>query len=89
MPVRASDAVVQVVFQRVYEGAYLDFLGGLQFDEGVEELAAEYTTLEQEVVVGFQGFQGFLISKPVSAREFIEFRDNIVRNGMRFTVGKS
>ena len=31
MPAGISlDAVVQVVFQRVYEGAYLDFFGGFQ-----------------------------------------------------------
>jgi len=53
--------------------------------EGVETFEALQLLFE----MGCQGFQGFLISKPVSAREFIEFRDNIVRNGMRFTVGKS
>jgi EAL domain-containing protein (putative c-di-GMP-specific phosphodiesterase class I) len=52
--------------------------------EGVETFEALQLLFE----MGCQGFQGFLISKPVSARELIEFRDRIVRNGMRFTVGK-
>src|SRR5690606_30001244 len=54
------DAVVQVVFQRVHEGAHLEFFSGFQLDEGIEEVIAEHATLEQEVAVGVEGFQGFL-----------------------------
>jgi EAL domain-containing protein (putative c-di-GMP-specific phosphodiesterase class I) len=50
--------------------------------EGVETPEA----LEILYNMGCQGFQGFLISKPISARELIAFRDRIVKNGMRFTI---
>ena len=53
--------------------------------EGVET----FESLELLYEMGCQGFQGFLISRPVSARDFIEFRDSIVRNGMRLTIGEA
>lgn len=49
--------------------------------EGVEKPEA----LELLFNMGCQGFQGFLLSRPLSAKDFISFRDAIVKNGMRFS----
>jgi EAL domain-containing protein (putative c-di-GMP-specific phosphodiesterase class I)/GGDEF domain-containing protein len=49
--------------------------------EGVEEPEA----LEMLFEMGCKGFQGYLISKGLPAKQFIAFRDEIVKNGMRFT----
>ena len=40
-----SDAVVQVVFQRVHEGAHLDLFLGLQLDVGIDEVVGEHAAL--------------------------------------------
>lgn len=48
--------------------------------EGVEKPEA----LELLFNMGCQGFQGFLLSRPLSAKDFIAFYDDIVGKGMRF-----
>ena len=69
---------------RIIVGSLVSIAKGLGLSliaEGVETPEA----LDLLLSMGCHGFQGFLISRPVGAREFIAFRDEIVRNDMRFT----
>src|SRR3546814_12798767 len=54
-----SAAVVQLIFQWVYEGANLDFFFAFQRDVSVDEVIAEYAALGQERTALVQFFQGF------------------------------
>jgi EAL domain-containing protein (putative c-di-GMP-specific phosphodiesterase class I)/GGDEF domain-containing protein len=49
--------------------------------EGVEDAEALGALFE----MGCRGFQGFLLAKPLSAKDLIAFRDDLVRDGMRFS----
>ncbi|RMN84403.1 hypothetical protein ALQ56_05747 [Pseudomonas syringae pv. papulans] len=57
--VAGSAAVVQLVFQWVYEGANLDFFFAFQLDVGIDEVVAENAALGQERAALVQFFQGF------------------------------
>src|SRR5690606_31577903 len=71
-------AVVQVVFQRVNEGANLDLLGGFQLDEGIDEGVGEHAALGQEATVGIQCFQRFL-QAAANLRDFLGlFRGQVI-----------
>ena len=50
--------------------------------EGVERVDA----LQHLYRMGCRGFQGFLLSRPLSDEEFLKFRDRIVRDGMTFRI---
>ena len=50
--------------------------------EGVERPDA----LKQLYRMGCRGFQGFLLSRPLSDEELLKFRDRIVRDGMTFRL---
>src|SRR5471032_3097734 len=54
-----SAAVVQLVFQWVYEGAYFDFFFAFQLDVGIDEVVAENAAFGQERATFVQLFQGF------------------------------
>src|SRR5689334_21392072 len=54
-----SAAVVQLVFQWVYEGTYLDFFFAFQGDVSVDEVVAENAAFGQERTTFVQLFQGF------------------------------
>jgi EAL domain-containing protein (putative c-di-GMP-specific phosphodiesterase class I) len=47
--------------------------------EGVEDPEA----LELLWQMGCKGFQGYLLAKPLSAADFVAFRDRIVANDMK------
>jgi len=50
--------------------------------EGVERVDA----LRQLYRMGCRGFQGFLLSRPLSDEDLLKFRDRIVRDGMTFRL---
>ncbi|RMR51720.1 hypothetical protein ALP84_05248 [Pseudomonas cichorii] len=54
-----SAAVVQLVFQWVYESTYLDFFFAFQLDVSVDEVVAENAAFGQERTTFVQLFQGF------------------------------
>ncbi|HSV56723.1 MAG TPA: GGDEF domain-containing phosphodiesterase [Magnetospirillaceae bacterium] len=50
--------------------------------EGVERL----DTLQSLYLMGCRGFQGFLLSRPLSAEGLLRFRDSVVEDGMVFRI---
>ena len=73
------DAVVQVVFQRVHEGAHLDLFFALQLDVGIDELVGEHAALGQERAALVEFFQR-LFQAAANLRDFLRlFRRQVVQ----------